>query len=101
MSVVAVISQHLLNVFVQLANKMGFKTKQKVWAWRILPAKLGKRQCSHSLLGFVLPRQDTYHNKHVFFAKDQYFNPASKIFISFDAVYVLKTLRTPRYVSKM
>jgi hypothetical protein len=29
MSVVVVISQHLLNVFVQLANKRGFKTKQK------------------------------------------------------------------------
>jgi hypothetical protein len=29
MSVVAVISQHLLNVFVQLANKRGFKKKKK------------------------------------------------------------------------
>jgi hypothetical protein len=30
MSVVVVISQHLLNVFVQLANKRGFKTKKNV-----------------------------------------------------------------------
>jgi hypothetical protein len=31
MSVVVVISQHLLNVFVQLANKRGFKkTKKKI-----------------------------------------------------------------------
>jgi hypothetical protein len=29
MSVVVVISQHLLNVFVQLANKRRFKTKNK------------------------------------------------------------------------
>jgi hypothetical protein len=29
MSVVVVISQHLLNVFVQLANKRGFKKKKK------------------------------------------------------------------------
>jgi hypothetical protein len=29
MSVVVVISQHLLNVFVQLANKRVFKTKKK------------------------------------------------------------------------
>jgi hypothetical protein len=28
MSVVVVISQHLLNVFVQLANKRGFKKKK-------------------------------------------------------------------------
>jgi hypothetical protein len=31
MSVVVVISQHLLNVFVQLANKRGFK---KTFFWR-------------------------------------------------------------------
>jgi hypothetical protein len=30
MSVVVVISQHLLNVFVQLANKRGFKKKKNV-----------------------------------------------------------------------
>jgi hypothetical protein len=30
MSVVVVISQHLLNVFVQLANKRGFKKKKKI-----------------------------------------------------------------------
>jgi hypothetical protein len=29
MSVVVVISQHLLNVFIQLANKRGFKKKKK------------------------------------------------------------------------
>jgi hypothetical protein len=32
MSVVVVISQHLLNVFVQLANKRGFKKKIRVSA---------------------------------------------------------------------
>jgi uncharacterized membrane protein YqhA len=30
MSVVVVSSQHLLNVFVQLANKRGFKKKKKI-----------------------------------------------------------------------
>jgi hypothetical protein len=42
MSVVVVISQHLLNVFVQLANKRGFKKKKKnglqCVAWQRLPA---------------------------------------------------------------
>jgi hypothetical protein len=36
MSVVVVISQHLLNVFVQLANKRGFKKKKK--NSRLLPS---------------------------------------------------------------
>jgi hypothetical protein len=34
MSVVVVISQHLLNVFVQLANKRGFKKKKMVTGHR-------------------------------------------------------------------
>jgi hypothetical protein len=36
MSVVVVISQHLLNVFVQLANKRGFKKKKNFTEYNIL-----------------------------------------------------------------
>jgi uncharacterized membrane protein YqhA len=46
MSIVVVISQHLLNVFVQLANKRGFKKKKLTTRYWLLVAVFTVQACT-------------------------------------------------------